>query len=67
MEFVQMFTDFVGSDALGSSKRCRRHTNYVYPQKGKQRLFYGKMVVKLHLVFRVMNFELLKLSLIVVF
>ena len=34
-EFLQMFTD-VASDALGSTKRCRRLTNYVYPQKCKK-------------------------------
>ena len=62
--FVQMFTD-VASDALGSTKRCRRHMNYVYHQKCKKGLFYGKTVVKLHLAFRVMTFGLLKLSLII--
>jgi len=34
-EFFQMFTD-VASDALGSTKRCRRLTNYVYPKKCKK-------------------------------
>ena len=61
-EFFQIFTD-AASDALGSTKRCRRLTRYVYPQKCKKG--YGKTVVNLHLRFRVMNVGQLKLSLIV--
>jgi len=45
-----MFTD-VASDVLGWTKRCRRLTNYVYPQKCKKGCFYGKTVVKLHMTF----------------
>ena len=64
IEDDEFFSD-VASDALGSTKRCRRLTNYVYPQKCKKMLFYGKTVVKLLLTFRVIQFGLLKLSLIV--
>jgi len=36
--FPRMFTD-VASDVIGLTKRCRRHTNYVHPQKCKKGCF----------------------------
>jgi len=56
----------IDSWLLYNMQRDADDTLTTYIQKCKQKLFYGKTVVKLHLKFKVMNYGLLNPSLIVV-